>query len=330
MVNLLIPFFLFTLFLIPDEAFAQAKDICDVIKIPNCPAISRQLRRSSMQSVPSPSIAASLNPANVTFDRGLGLELIFQPGNSMAWGFSTGTGRIGGALISSSLENSFFGNRIVEPNEQYRERNELKKQYEHNKNTIALGGRLFGKRKYNLDAGIILKRHKEIKKINPGFGLSGRLAFLTFGYSVYKDDFQIKAEDIQGTTLFGYDAVVVALNKPVYQESFMVQTVSVGTRIGDLSVDYGLITSNYKYIDAQQTRLIAASYAYKKFLFNIAQRHDNSMLPKYKDGELDYTSLEATNYYGGVQYSVGKHLIIGTAYNYFLLRDVTLNLTFFL
>lgn len=260
----MIPFFLFTLLLLPGEVFAQAKDICDVIKIPNCPAVSRQLRRSSMQSVPSPSIAASLNPANVTFDRGLGLELIFQPGNSLAWGFSSGTGRIGAALISSSLENSFFGNRIVEPNEKYLERNKLKKQYEHNKNTIAFGGRLFGKRKYNLDAGVILKRHKEIKKINPGFGLSGRLAFLTFGFSLYKDDFQVKMADIPSGTLFGYDAIVVALNKPVYQESFMVQTFSLGTRIKDLSIDYGVITSNYKYIDAQQTRLIAASYAYKK------------------------------------------------------------------
>lgn len=326
----MIPLFLFTLCLIPDEALAQAKDICDVIKIPNCPAVSRQLRRSSMQSVPSPSVAASLNPANVTFDRGLGLELIFQPGNSVAWGFSSGTGRIGAALISSSLENSFFGNRIPEANEKYRERNELKKQYEHNKNTIAFGGRLFGKRKYNLDVGVILKRHKEIKKINPGVGLSGRLAFLTFGYSVYKDDFRIKTEDIPSGTLFGYDAVVVALGKPVYDESFTVSTFSVGTRIGDLSLDYGVISSNYKYIEAQQTRLIAASYAYKKFLFNFAQRHDNSMLPKYKDGDLDYTSLEDTNYYGGIQYSLGKHLIIGTAYNYFLLRDVTVNATFFL
>jgi hypothetical protein len=318
------------LFLIPDRAFGQAKDICDVIKIPNCPAVSRQLRRSSMQSVPSPSIAASLNPANVTFDRGVGLELIFQPGNSVAWGFSSGTGRIGAALISSSLENSFFGNRIVEPNEKFLERNKNKKQYEHNKNTLAFGGRLFGKKKYTLDLGIILKRHKEIKKINPGFGLSGRLAFLTFGYAVYKDDFRIKMDDIPSGTLFGYDAIVVALNKPVYDESFSVSTMSVGTRLGDLSVDYGVISSNYKYIETQQTKLLALSYAYRRFLFNFAQRRDDSMLPKYESGALNYVDKEQTNYYGGVQYSVGKHLIIGTAYNYFLLKDVTLNATFFL
>lgn len=54
------------------------------------------------------------------------------------------------------------------------------------------------------------------------------------------------------------------------------------------------------------------------------------MLPKFKSGKLDYDSLEDTNYYGGVQYSMGKHLIIGAAYNYFLLRDVTVNLTFFI
>lgn len=322
--------FLFMAFIFSSETFAQSKDICDIIKIPNCPAVSRQMRRSSMQSVPSPSIAASLNPANTTFDRGIGLETIFQPGNSVAWGFSSGTGRIGGALISSSLENSFFGNRIPEPDAQYLERNKNKKQYEHNKNSLALGGRVFGKNKYNLDVGIILKRHKEIKKINPGVGVSGRLWFLTFGYSAYKDDFQIKLADIQAGTLYGYDAVVAAIGKPVYQESFMVQTLTFGTRIKDLSVDYGLITSNYKYIEAQQTRIIALAYAHKKFLFNFAQRHDNSMLPKYEDGALNYSKLEDTNYYGGVQYSLGKHLIVGVAYNYFLLRDVSFNATFFL
>lgn len=322
--------FLFTVLILTSEAQAQSKDICDIIKIPNCPAVSRQMRRSSMQSVPSPSIAASLNPANTTFDRGIGLETIFQPGNSVAWGFSSGTGRIGGALISSSLENSFFGNRIPEPDAQYLERNKHKKQYEHNKNSLALGARLFGKNKYNLDVGIILKRHKEIKTINPGAGVSGRLWFLTFGYSAYKDDFLIKLEDIQGGTLFGYDAVVASLGKPEYKESFTVQTLTFGTRIKDFSIDYGLITSNYKYIEAQQTRIIAMSYAYRKFLFNFAQRHDKSMLPKYEDGMLNYNKLEDTNYYGGVQYSLGKHVIVGVAYNYFMLRDVSLNATFFL
>jgi hypothetical protein len=329
-VKLFVTIILFAISLVPEHVKAQSKDICDIIKIPNCPAVSRQIRRSSMQSVPSPSVAASLNPANVTFDRGLGLELIFQPGNSMAWGFASGTGRIGGALISSSLENSFFGNRIVEPNEKFFERNENKKQYEHNKNTIALGGRLFGKRKFNLDAGIILKRHKEIKKINPGVGLSGKLYFLTFGYAVYKDDFRIKLDDISGSTLYGYDAIVSALNKPVYDESFMVQTLSFGTRIGDLSVDYGMILSNYKYIEAQHTRLLALSYAYKKVLFNFAQRQDHSMLPKYISGKLDYEELDQTSYYGGIQYSLGKHVIVGTSYNYFFLRDVSFNVTFFL
>lgn len=283
-----------------------------------------------MQSVPSPSIAASLNPANTTFDRGLGLELIYQPGNTVAWGFSSGTGRIGGGLISSSLENSFFGNRIPEANAHYLERNEDQKQYEHNKNTIALGGRLFGKNKYNLDVGVLAKRHKEIKKINPGVGVSGRLWFLTFGYSAYKDNFMIKLEDVGSGPLLGYDAVVASLGEPEYKESFTVQTVTFGTRIKDLSIDYGIITSNYKYIEAQQTRLIALSYAYKKFLFNFAQRHDNSMLPKYEDETLNFDKLEDTNYYGGVQYSLGKHLIVGTAYNYFLLRDVSVNATFFL
>lgn len=315
---------------LPESVKAQGRDICDVIKIPNCPSVSRQLRRSSMQSVPSPSIAASLNPANTTFDRGLGLELIFQPGNSMAWGFASGTGRIGGALISSSLENSFFGNRIVEPEQKYLERNIDKKQYQHNKNTLALGGRVLGRNKYNLDAGILLKRHQEIKRINPGIGLSGRLAFLTFGYAVYQDDFLIKRNDITGSVLYGYDAIVVGLNKPEYSERFMVQTVSLGTRIKDFSIDYGIISSNYKYIPAQETRLIAMSYAYSKFLFNFAQRRDDSMLPKFKDDRLDYDQRVDTNYYGGIQYSVGRHFIVGMAYNYFFLRDVSFNTTFFL
>lgn len=304
-----------------------AKDICDVLNIPNCPKVLKQSRRSSMQALPSTATASGLNPANVSLDRGVGIEYIYLPGNSGAINFLTGTGKVGGAFVSSTVENGFFGNRTVETSQRYDDRNRGKKQYKSDKINLAFGGRVLGKKTNTLDIGLMVKRHNELKDINFGVGASARLGFLNFGASTYRDDFIIYQKDKNmydsGT---GYDS---ALTGESLSEKFSVQTFSAGLRYNDLSFDYGAIRTKYKfYSEPSNIQLLAISYAYKKLLFNVARRVEKSQAPKFDENKLIFRKNQ-TNYFASFQVAVGNHFIVGTAYNYFLLNEISFNGMFF-
>lgn len=281
---------------------AGTNDLCDILDLQNCSGVSKQGRRSSALSLPSTTTASLLNPANVSFDRGLGLEAIHQSGNPVVFNIASGTGKVGAALISTSMENTFFGNRVYELAEDYFQRKKRKKQYRTKKISLAVGAKLLRKKHFSLDAGIILKRHSKIKRINPGVGLSGRLGFLNFGASVYQDDFQLPNS---------------------YQERFQVVSYSLGTKIKNLSLDYGVISTKYKQ-DIADTRinLVSASYIMGDFMFNLALRNENSPAPKFVDGQLKFEESKS-DIYGGVQASLGRYLIVGLNYNYFLLNEVS-------
>ncbi len=300
-------FFILTLLLVPLRV--EANEICDLLDLKNCAGVTKQGRRSSLLSLPSPTTSTILNPATVSFDRGLGVEVIHQSGNPLVFSLASGTGKIGGALISSSLENTFFGNRVYEATEDYFRRNEEKKQYRTNKMNLALGAKLIRKKNVALDVGLILKRHSEIKKINPGVGLSGRLGPLTLGASLYQDDFYIKDID--------------------YSEKFSVATYSVGTKYRNFSVDAGVIKTRYERDEMDTTiHLYAGSYVYRNIMFNLAYRNEISPTVKYIDGKLE-EKKSTGDYFAGVQTSLGRHLIVGINYNYFLLGETSLSGTIF-
>lgn len=302
-----ISLFIFILLLAPLRV--EASEICDLLDLKNCSGVTKQGRRSSLLSLPSPTTSTILNPATVSFDRGLGLEVIHQSGNPLVFSLASGTGKIGGALISSSLENTFFGNRIYETSDDYFRRNEEKKQYKTNKTNLALGAKLIRKKNMALDVGLILKRHSEIKKINPGVGLSGRLGPITLGASVYQDDFYIKVID--------------------YSEKFSVATYSVGTKYRNFSIDAGVIKTRYERDEMDTTiNLYAGSFVYRNFMFNLAYRNEISPTVKYIDGKLE-EKKSTGDYFAGIQTSLGRHLIVGINYNYFLLRETSLSGTIF-
>lgn len=302
-----ISLFLFILTLTPLRV--EANDICDLLDLKNCAGVTKQGRRSSLLSLPSPTTSTILNPATVSFDRGLGVEVIHQSGNPLVFSLASGTGKIGGALISSSLENTFFGNRVYEATEDYFRRNEEKEQYKTNKMNLAVGLKLIRKKNVALDVGLILKRHSEIKKINPGVGLSGRLGPLTLGASLYQDDFYVKDID--------------------YFEKFSVATYSVGTKYRNFSVDAGVIKTRYERDEMDTTiHLYAGSFIYRNFMFNLAYRNEISPTVKYIDGKLE-EKKSTGDYFTGVQTSLGRNLIVGINYNYFLLRETSLLGTIF-
>lgn len=284
-------------------------DICDLLDMRNCPGVTRQGRRTSLLSLPSPTASTILNPATVSFDRGLGIEVIQQAGNPAVFSLASGTGKLGGALISSSLENTFFGNRVFELDDSFLKRNEEKKQYKTKKMNLALGAKLLRKKSIALDFGVILKRHSEIKRINPGIGLSGKLGPLNIGAALYQDDFFLKDID--------------------YSEKFTVSTYSVGTKFQGLSLDAGVIKTNYERDEMDtEVHLYSGSYIFKNFMFNLAYRNEISPATKFIDGRLDYRKSSSA-IFTGIQMSLNRYAIIGINYNYFLLEEYSLIGSFF-
>lgn len=316
---------LITFFL--NSAWAKSPNLCDILDLKNCEGVTKQGRRTSVVSYPSPTTSVGMNPATVSFDRGIGIEAIQQANNPVVFGLASGTGKFGGALISSSLENTFFGNRVYELDDAFLKRQENKKQYKTQKISLAVGGKLTRKNNFALDIGLIAKRHSEIKKINPGIGLSGRFKFITFGASIYQDDFFLDFENHQDpqtgipyTVLFG---------QPNYQETFTVKTFSVGTKFGGLALDAGFIQTRYKF-DNQNSNIsiYSAAYIYRNYMLNFAIRNELNSVPKFEDNML-VEEKSKTSYFGGAQVSIGKHLIVGVNYNYFLLNEFSLITTLF-
>lgn len=320
----------FFLFLFPVLAFGQSTDICDIIQIKNCRGVTKQMRRNTFQTAPTTSTAASFNPANVSFDRGMGLEVLYQPKNPLLYSVISGTGKMGGALISGSLDNSFFGNRIPELKEEIVSRSEDDKQYKNKKFSAVIGGKLFAQKNYGLDVGVIVKRHSEIKDINVGGGLSGRFYFLHFGISAYKDDAWLDLTKINSSTGLPYSS---EFGKESYEESFTVQTYTVGTRIKGFAFDFGKINSKLDFFGNKPTEisLYSASYVHGNFLLTAAMRKEHSEAPVYDEDTKSFKFEEDKNeLYYGLQYSVNQHIIFGLNYNYFLLKEYSVSATLFI
>src|SRR5687767_5582137 len=91
------------LFLCFSLAWGAAPTVCDIIDSDSCHGVTKQVRRASSLSLPSPASSANINPATVSFDRGFGIEALFQSNNPVSFNVASGTGKMGGALISHSL-----------------------------------------------------------------------------------------------------------------------------------------------------------------------------------------------------------------------------------
>lgn len=307
---------------------APSSDICDLVDIPKCRGITKQLRRNTFQTAPNTSSAANLNPANVSYDRGLGVEALAQANNPLLFSLVSGTGRMGGALISGSLDNSFFGNRTPELPENFFERSKDDKQFKNRKLSLALGGKLISHRNAGFDIGVILKRHSDVKKVNPGIGASGRLFFFHFGASVYQDDFFLDlTRNIEPTSGQLYS---VLLGKDHLEEKFTVTTYTFGTRIKNLSLDMASIRSKLKfYEDPTEIKIFSAGFHYKDFLLNAAIRKESSNA-LYFDGDELVEKKEKSGNFFALQYSLSRNIIFGLNYNFFLLNEMSLSATFFI
>lgn len=313
----------------PVWATARNIDVCDLIDLPNCRGVSKQNRRTSNYSAPSPATAANLNPANVSIDRGFGVEGLLQSNNPVAFNLVGGSGKFGGALISPTMENSFFGVRVPELDEEFLKRNRDQRRFDSKKLNLALGGKIVRQKNYGLDFGILLKRHSEVEKIRTGLGFSGRWGLLNVGASYYKDDFWIDLrKTINPATGLPYSQT---FGEEFTEESFHVRTVSVGIKVKNFSFDYGkIITDKYAFTDdINEITILSASMTAGHFLFNLGFRKEDSPTPEFIDDEIKDERVKRDTYLG-VQYSWWKPLVVGLNYNYFLLNELSATVTVFI
>ncbi|MDD4974706.1 MAG: hypothetical protein PHY93_10175 [Bacteriovorax sp.] len=311
----------FLLLYFSNTSHAEDQDLCKYFKY--CGGSSRK----SSQSLPSSASAGNLNPGNISSVKGLGIETLYQPKNPLTFAIVTGNGRIG-ALVSPTLENSFFGNRSIEIDELLLARKLNKIQYENKKINLAIGAKILDKKNIGLDIGVSVKRNPQIKKINPGVGLSARFSFLNFGAYFYQDDVKVDL----GNYVNPYTNILYSTTHQgtTYQEKFSVETYTVGTKIKSLSLDYGLIKTRYKfYQESTRISLYSSSYSYNSFLFNLALRKEDSPNLDFENGLMVIKRKKADIYYGA-QYLVNHSIVVGLQYNNFLLHEWSATLTIFI
>lgn len=290
-----------------------------------CPG-GRSSSRSSAQSLPNSGTAAGLNPSNIAKVKGFGIESIYQPGNNPTLGLVTGNGKVG-ALISPTQENTFFGNRAIEIDEVYAARRTDKKQFKNKKLSLSLGASLYSSKMVNLDIGVSAKRNPDVKKINPGFAASARFSIFNFGFYYTNDDAKIDLNNyINPYTGIPYS---VFYNSPTYTEKYKMMTYTVGVQLNSFSVDIGHIKTKYNfYPEETLVQLLSLSYTRKKWLFNLAFRTEYSSNLHYDQGTLLQQRKKSDVYYG-IQYLYNKHIMLGLAYNNFLLKELSGSLTLF-
>ena len=75
---------------------------------------------------------------------------------------------------------------------------------------------------------------------------------------------------------------------------------------------------------------IVVSCGAKHVLFNLAYRHEDSPAPSYTGGPTPVTYAKTkSDMFAGMQLSLGRHLIVGMNYNYFLLREMSFSASLF-
>lgn len=284
--------------------------------------------RTSSTSHPSSATSANFNPSSISSVKGVGLETLYQPNNPLGFNLVTGNGKIGGAVISTNMENSFFGNRSIEIDEVYLQRRIDKKRYKNKKFNLAVGANLTSRKNYSFDLGLSLKRNPDIKVINLGVGATLRLWSINIGMYLYRDDTKIQLHEYINP--YSKVSYFIEKNSTEYSESFTVRNFSIGTKIKNLSLDYGFITSHYAFYPMDTNiQIFSSAYNYKDFLFNFAYRKEESGNAKDVNGTLEL-ELVKKDFYGGIQYLVNKHVLVGVGYNNFLLNEFSTTLTLFL
>lgn len=279
--------------------------------------------RSGSTGNPSTGNQIRINPSAVPTQKGFGLEGIYF-NSETDFSIVQGIGRIGAAVSPSNSDETFFGTPGLEITENLLDRKINDKKYPNQKINLATAMVLTEKNRtlfksYALKLGVMAKYNRLTKNVNLGAGLSGLLGPLTFGYSNYND------ESLLDYGLEGSDPTEIA--------KYRVQTYSVGVSVNSFLLDVSqlrYVDPQYDFAEESSVRIITLSFNYKKFIFTVSDRVENSYRPVYnyetKMLEEQFTKKDS---FQAIQYIASKHVTVGLLHNYYLLRELALTATVF-
>lgn len=318
-------FSLLVLFLYSSNLFAIGDDgDCTYFKYCGSSSGTSSAKKSS----PSVSSSSRSNPSVIAKIKGLGLETLYQVNNPIEFSIVSGNGRFGTMVSSTSGENSFFGNRTPELEDDYLKRVQGEKRYKNNKLQFGTGLSLIDQKYFELILGGSTIYNKDVKKFNLGYSASLRLFIFTVSAYVYKDDFKFNFINHYcytcGTDYLSYYGI------SNYTESYDVKAFTVGTKLWNLSIDYALLQTKFKfYTNPTDIMIISSALNFKQFLFNFAMRKELSDNPVVLDNRIAAVPLKEDIFYG-VQYLANKNLSFGFGHNNYLLDEYSFTMTLFL
>jgi hypothetical protein len=273
----------------------------------------------SSSSNPSAGSQVKINPSAVPTEAGFGIESILYK-DQVDLALVRGLGRVGAAISPANSEETFFGPPGFEAPGDYLERNVEATKFPNQKYTLAAAAMLASKdgsdlNSYSLKLGFMGKYNKYTTNISPGGGLSGTLGPFTFGVSYYKDEEQMAADLDKD-------------QRPAPLE-YNVQTYSIGIFLHSVILDYSYLRLALDE-EISEVNLYTASLLVKNFILTASKRIEKSARPSYNRDTMNLETKEIKeHYFGGVQYSINKHVLVGVLYNYYLLDEFSVMGTVF-
>ncbi len=325
------------IFILSSCASLSKPTICEYLKLDNCNNSKRSLARSAGASLPSVNSAAFNNPAAIALNRGLGIESIHYDGYAQL-GLITGSGRVGAAISNFPNDGSFFGSTAIESENEYRKRLINGKKFEDNKLVLAGAVNVFGaksKTGLQMDLGLIYRRQTEVEKDYFGGGLIFSYAkFLSLGFSYYDD---VMYSNLSGKedTIVDEDGNESSIQYPtsislITETNFSVQSYVAGLRFSKIALDYIHfdLNSNDTDINEVTVDIYNLSYFYRKWILSYGRRFESSFKEVYEDEKFIDQKEKSATFLGG-QYATNNGLLLGLFWNYYLLYDLSLGLTYF-
>ncbi len=304
---------IFSFVLIIWTVSSSAKSLCEVYTWMACPDAFAASRSNTSASLPLNSAAAPTNPASMSTERGLGLEVL-RLRSYYDVSIISGTGVIGSSLSISNNEGTFFGGRPPENLVKYDDRKADDKKYKSPKFTSLFAVKLLGgknKNSFRLNLGGMGQYNKDTKGISGGLGLSAALGPVSMGVARLKNDH--------------YDLINLE------EEEYYSNSFTLGIKIASMAFDWTYIKNNAN--NWSRIRILTATLFTKKFMFTYGKRQEESIFP-FSSAELnsngEISVIKNLEYFLGLQYAVKKSVIIGVFSNYYLLDSLSLGLTIFI
>ena len=292
---------------------SNAQKLCEQFKFVSCPDSFNGSRNTSSASLPLNSAAMTSNPASMTVDRGFGAEII-KYRSYYDINLISGTGVIGSGFSTTNNEGSFFGNIPIEDINLYKARKINGDKYKSDKYTGVFAVNLYGKKKKNSDRvtvnlGLIGKYNQVTSQYKRGLGLSLGLGPLSLGAARINDDYMDSS------------------NQQI--KEYTTTSATAGVKVANVAFDFTYLKNDTETFS--RVRLYTATVFLKNLMFSYGVRKEQTPYPKYlPDTQTFDDDAPNEDTFMGLQYIMDKRFLANLFYNYYLLNELSLGISFFI